>query len=189
MVTEEQTRLHDREEIEGPELEMAPSLVDEQASGGLPGPLRAALAGLAGAVTVTALNEVGRRLIPHAPRMEVLGQRSLARVIDLAGGDPPRGKRLFRLTLAGDLLHNAAYYSMVGGGKAAAPWKRGATLGALAGLGAVTLPRPLGLGRQPGERVPQTQALTVAWYTLAGLASAAVYRALPAGSKGRGSGQ
>ncbi len=47
-----------------------------------------------------------------------------------------------------------------------------------AGLGAVALPKPLGPGRQPGQRTPMTQAMTVAWYVAGALAAAATYRSL-----------
>lgn len=134
----------------------------EQTSGGLPRPVRAVAGGIAGAATVTALNEVGWRMIPHAPRMDVLGERALARTVAAAGRKPPRGRGLFRWTMVGDLVSNSAYHSLVGGTPKSTVWWRGALLGLLAGLGAAFLPKRLGLGRQPDERAPRTQALTVA---------------------------
>jgi hypothetical protein len=160
------------------------ALAEEQAdSGGPPGAVRAALSGLAGALTVTALNEIGRRVAPHTPRLEVMGERGLSAAMRVAGAEPPKGRALFRWTMLGDLASNTSYYSMVSGMFPRRPWLGGALLGVAAGVGAVALPKPLGLGRQPGERTPITQLLTVAWYTAGGLAAAGVSQALGAGRR------
>src|SRR5215207_9353361 len=60
--------------------------------------VRMAVAGAAGAATVTALNEAARRLVPHAPRMEVMGERALSRTMRAVSLDPPRGRALYRWT-------------------------------------------------------------------------------------------
>lgn len=133
--------------------------------------------GVAGAVTVTLLNEGVRQMVRHAPRMDVIGERALVGVVRAAGGEPPQGEALYRWTMAADLLSNALYYSLVATGSPGGVWKRGSALGLGAGLGAVFLPRPLGLGDQPGERKPLTPVLTAAWYFAGGLAAAAAYRA------------
>jgi hypothetical protein len=130
-------------------------------------------AGVAGAVTVTALNEAVRRTVPHAPRMEVIGMRALAGAGRKVGRRPPPPRRLFLETLAGDLVSNGIYYSLAAAGSRRNVWRRGALLGLAAGVGAALLPPYLGLGHQPGERQPLTQAMTVAWYLAGGLAAAA----------------
>ena len=130
--------------------------------------------GAVGAVTVTVLNETVRQFVDGAPRMEVIGMRALAKSLRGLDQDPPEGDTLFSLTLAGDLVSNALYYSLVGLGSARGVWARGTLLGLAAGLGAATLPRPMGLGEQPGERFPLTHTLTVAWYLAGGIAAAAV---------------
>ncbi|MDQ5836364.1 MAG: hypothetical protein M3379_06230, partial [Acidobacteriota bacterium] len=68
-------------------------------------------------------------------------------------------------------------YSLVGAGASRDALRNGALLGLAAGLAAVYLPEPLGLGRQPTEDSPQTQLMTVAWYLLGGLAAGAAYSA------------
>jgi hypothetical protein len=110
--------------------------------------------------------------------MEVMGERAVVKVLHAADREPPRGRALYRWSMAGDLLSNTLYYSLVGIGFPQRAWLGGTLLGLGAGLGAVTLPRALGLGRQPSARSPLTQALTVAWYTLGGLATAGTFRAL-----------
>ena len=134
--------------------------------------------GLAGAVAVTLVHETARRVIPHgAPRMDVIGQRAIARPIRAAGGSPPQGRNLYRTAMAGDLLLNTLYYSLVGFGRAKRRGDtavgRGGVLGLAAGLGAALLPPLIGLGNQPRRRTPWTQILTVLWYLIGGLVSAA----------------
>ena len=131
--------------------------------------------GLAGAVVVNALHETVRRLRPaDAPRMDVLGERGLRKLLGLADAPQPDHDTAYGLTLAGDLLSNGLYYSLVGRGKGT--WWRGAALGVAAGVGGVVLPGPLGLGEAPSNRTPQTKAMTVAWYAIGGLAAAAASR-------------
>lgn len=138
---------------------------------------RSLVGGVAGALTVTLLNESARRSIPHAPRMDVIGERALGRVMDRSGISAPDGERLKGMALVGDIASNSLYYSAVGLGSDRSAIRNGTLLGLIAGLGAATLPGPMGLGPQPGQRTPYTQILTVAWYTIAGLSAGAAYRA------------
>jgi hypothetical protein len=129
--------------------------------------------GLVGSLVLTAIHEVGRRTIPHAPRVDVIGMRAIAHSMRAAGATPPPRDQLFDLALVGDMVSNGVYYSLVSLGGGRGRWRRGGLLGLLAGLGAALLPEPLGLGQQPGQRRPWTQLLTVLWYLLGGLAAAA----------------
>jgi hypothetical protein len=134
-------------------------------------------AGFTGAIALTVLHETVRRLRPEdAPRMDVLGMRGLRKLLGKARAPQPDDDTLFNLTMAGDILSNGLYYTLVGSGKHAV--SRGLALGVLAGAGGVLLPGPLGLGEAPSNRTPQTQAMTVAWYTVGGLVAGAVASAL-----------
>ncbi len=134
---------------------------------------RSLAAGLAGAVALNIVHETVRRLRPaDAPRMDLLGMRALARGFRAVDATPPPAPELHRLTLAADVVSNALYFALVGTGKGSLG--RGLLLGLAAGAGGVLLPGPLGLGEAPSNRTPQTQAMTVAWYTLGGLVAGAV---------------
>ena len=130
--------------------------------------------GLAGSVALTLLHETARRFIPLAPRMDVLGMRAIVKSMNKADVNPPRGNKLYWLAMAGDIISNAAYYSLTGTGKNKNVWLRGALLGAGAGLGAVLLPKPLGLGAAPSSRSVPTQTMTIGWYLVGGLVASAV---------------
>jgi hypothetical protein len=104
--------------------------------------------------------------------MDVIGERALSRSLARLGQKPPVEPGLFRATLAGELLSNTLYYSVVGAVAGSRRLRTGLLVGLVAGLGAVLLPPRLGLGHPPGEKVPLTPLLTIAWYTAGGLAAA-----------------
>lgn len=138
--------------------------------------------GAAGAVALTLVHEAARRVVPQAPRVDVLGKRAVAAGLRTAGVQPPAEPGLHALTLAGDLVSNSMYYSLVGLGNPDGAVARGGLLGLGAGLGAVFLPGLLGLGTAPTRRTPETAVMTTAWYALGGLVAGGVYRRL----RGRG---
>ena len=135
------------------------------------------LAGAAGATALTVVHQVARLMTSSAPRMDVIGMRALRKVHRFFGRES--AGTLHIQALAGDLIANSAYYSLVGAGNRRGIWSRGLGLGALAGLGAVTLPRRVGLGDPPHGQRRETQFMTVTWYVIGGLVAAAVLDAGP----------
>lgn len=135
--------------------------------------------GLAGAVALNILHETVRQFVPLAPRADVLGMRGIVKGFRAAGAQPPGGNELYGLAMLGDVTSNALYYSLVGMNKPQ-PVATGAVLGALAGVGAVTLPGPMGLGEAPTKRSPATVAMTIGWYLFGGLVAGAVFGQLSA---------
>ena len=141
-------------------------------------PAHAILSGIAGAAVLNIAHQSLQAVTDDAPRMEILGMRALKGGLEAVGADVPPRRELFPITLAADLLANAGYYSLVG---LAGPNKgilTGGALGLAAGVGAVALPGPMGLGNEPSNRTPQTTAMTVGLYTLGGLAAGAVFTLL-----------
>jgi hypothetical protein len=138
--------------------------------------LESVIAGAAGAAALTAVHQTARAATDQAPRMDVLAKRALREMSRQAGVPVPEDRDLERESLAGDLIANTAYYALIGAGRDEQVWKRGLALGLLAGVGALLLPRPMGLGDPPNAHNPATQAMTVAWYVIGGIAAAAVLR-------------
>ncbi len=133
----------------------------------------ALVSGMAGAVALTTVHQTALLITDSAPRMDVVGMRALARGAAAAGFELPHGhKGLYGATLAGDLICNAAYYSL------ATTYVRGAALGLAAGLGALLLPERMGLGTPPKSERLSNQVMTVAWYLIGGLAAAATAQCL-----------
>jgi hypothetical protein len=110
--------------------------------------------------------------------MDVLGMRAIAKSMRGVGQEPPPDDELHALALAGDVAGNSLYYSLVGVGRPEGALLRGTILGLAAGVGAVLLPEPLGLGEAPSARTPQTKAMTIGWYLAGGLTAALAYRLL-----------
>jgi hypothetical protein len=138
----------------------------------------ALVSGLMGACALTVIHESARHALPHAPRVDAIGKRALKRSARALDVRPPHGQNLYLASLAGEVVSNSLYYALValGGPRRALPV--GALLGAAGGIGAITLPQPLGLGRQPEQKSPATELMTVAWYTLGGMAAGAAYARL-----------
>ncbi len=134
----------------------------------------ALLSGLIGAVALNVLHETVRQFVPQAPRADLLGERSIVKGFKAAGAEPPTGTALYASAMAGDVVSNALYYSLVGLDDKQ-PLLTGAAIGALAGIGAVTLPGPMGLGEAPTSRSSATAVLTIGWYLFGGLVTGAVY--------------
>lgn len=140
--------------------------------------LQALGSGVAGACALTVIHQTAKRVTDKAPRADILGMRAIARTVRRAGGEPPTDDRLFWWSLLGDMVSNSLYYSLAGVGNENKAWMRGGLLGLGAGVGAVALPGPLGLGTRPTNRTRATQLMTVAWYLVGGLAAAATARCL-----------
>ena len=148
--------------------------------------LRSVASGAAGAGVLTLVHEVGRRVRSDAPRMDIVGMRALAASLTGAGVAPPDDRRLHRWTLAGDLAANSIYYAAVPAASRGATWARAAALGLAAGLGALLLPRRMGLGDPPHSTGLPNQVMTVAWYVAGALAAAAMADAIRMADRGAG---
>src|ERR1700694_48088 len=104
--------------------------------------------GLAGACAVSLIHETVRRIVPEAPRMDLLGMNAISKGLRAAGYERPGREQLFTWALAGDIISNAFYYSLAGIGQEKNVWLKSAALGFAAGAGAVLLPGPLGLNEK-----------------------------------------
>jgi hypothetical protein len=149
----------------------------------------ALLAGAAGALTLTALHEGGRQLVPRAPRMDVVAIRGIERLARQAGWRPPARSVLHPIALAGDLIVNSVFYAAVGLGEPRRAPLRGAILGAAAGVCSLMLPPRLGLGTPPHAHERGNQLMTVAWYLAGGLVAGLVARRLAGRSAQRREGR
>lgn len=134
--------------------------------------LKSTIGGLAGACTLTLLNESVKKLDKDAPRMDLLGMNAVARLMKGNNILTQTAGKLFPVALVGDLVSNSLYYSMADSGDKKKTLIRGGLLGLAAGLGAVVLPKTLGLNEDATTRTLKTKVLTVTWYVIGGLAAA-----------------
>jgi hypothetical protein len=139
------------------------------------------LGGLAGALALTLLNEGVKKIDKNAPRLDLLGQNALAKLMKGNEMLPKAAEKFF--PLAGDLLTNSLFYGMSRGKTTGNTFVRGILLGLTAGIGAVTLPKHLGLEEKPTSKNVENALMTVAWYVVGGLVAAAVISAIDKGQK------
>ena len=139
--------------------------------------------GLAGAVALTLVHEIGRRVDKKAPRMDLLGMQALGKVLKKSHTPVPKKKNLFMLTLAGEIISNTLYYSLAAPRNKKQIITKGAVLGLAAGIGALALPEPLGLNKNYSNRSLRTQLITSGLYLFGGLVSSAATRFLEPGVK------
>ena len=131
--------------------------------------------GLAGAITVTLLHEVIRKIDPSAPRLDLVGQKATEKLVQRTGHKPPTGNNLYATSLAGSLIANTLSYSLAGmSGKPLSV--RTLMSGATMGLGAVTLPDKLGLNGHHVKDDQRKKWMTVMLYIAGGLVASAVAR-------------
>jgi hypothetical protein len=135
------------------------------------GMTRSLTSGVAGALALTTIHEVGRRALAQAPRLDEIAMRALRKVLPGKQRDPVR---LHQLALAGDLISNAVYYSAIAAPTRKATWTRAAALGTGAGVCALLLPERLGLGAPPNADRRANQFMTIGWYLAGALATAFV---------------
>ena len=134
--------------------------------------------GLAGACALTVVHELVRKADSQAPRPDKLGMQVIAKTLRKANKPVPSQSQLRTWALAGDIVFNSLYYSLAGAGKPKNVFLRGALLGVASGLGALFLPKYMGLDNSYTDRTTKTKALSVALYVVGGLAAAAAIKAL-----------
>jgi hypothetical protein len=135
------------------------------------------LAGLGGAIVLNILHESFKKSKVDSPRIDLVGEEALQKVVGYFGNKISDKQTLYNATLAGDLISNAAYYSMIGNSPDQL-WGKAVSMGLVAGIGAVTLPEQIGLDDKPVAKNTQVKALTVGFYLAGALATAAILKAL-----------
>lgn len=126
--------------------------------------LKNLIAGLAGAIALNILHEGLKKKESDMPRVDLLGEEALQKTINYFGGKINHDKTLYEATLAGDIIGNTLYYSLIGTGNARYLWPEVAMLGLSAGIGAITLPKTIGLNPKPVAKNDQVKIFTVGYY-------------------------
>ncbi len=135
------------------------------------------LAGLGGAIALNILHESLKRT-GDMPRIDLLGEEALQKGLQHFGTEIKDENVLYGATLGGDIVSNALYYAIIGSGAKKHVWAKATTLGLAAGIGAVALPKHLGLNPKPVAHNKKVKALTVAYYLTGALVTAGLLRAM-----------
>jgi hypothetical protein len=135
-------------------------------------------AGFLGAVALNMLHETLRKNETNVPKVNLLGEEAINKTLIGIGQQPITDKEeLYKTTLKADLISNAMYYSLIGG-KSKYIWPKAILFGLTAGIGAVKLPKPLGLNPEPVAATNQMKALTIGYYLFGALVTGAVLKTL-----------
>jgi len=135
------------------------------------------IAGLGGAVVLNLLHESLKNKGKDMPRIDLLGEEAVQKSIGYLGTSIEDKTDLYLTTLAGDLAGNAIYYSLIGG-RNGLIWPKAVILGLAAGIGAVKLPKPMGLNQAPTARNTRVSALTIAYYLSGAIVTGAILKSL-----------
>ena len=65
--------------------------------------------GVAGAAALTLLHETIKKTVPNAPRMDLLAMNALSKGLKIVGARTPNERKLYGLSLTGDLLSNSIF--------------------------------------------------------------------------------
>lgn len=129
--------------------------------------------GLAGALSVTILQEIFKRVDPSAPRLDLLKKQAAFKIADKIYNGSTDAAKVKNVTVAGDILANTLYFSLT-----AAAGKRAVPVGSLLGLGmgasAMALPAKLGLNPYFTGGTRKRKWMTVGMYLIGGLVAATV---------------
>ncbi|MEJ5962007.1 hypothetical protein [Pedobacter immunditicola] len=136
------------------------------------------ISGLAGAIALNILHETLKKEKSNVPRIDLLGEEALQKTLRHFGTSIDQKKDLYKATLAGDVLSNTFYYSLIGAGNPAYLWPRAIFLGLSAGIGAVKLPEPMGLNPEPVAKTDQVKVLTVGYYVFGAVVTALALKLL-----------
>jgi len=137
-----------------------------------------AIGGLAGACALTLINQGVAQLDKKAPRLDLLGMNAVAKIFKSAKTAPPLVRTLFPVAVTGDLVSNSLYYALAGSNERNTTLLKGLLLGLGAGMGAVSLPKAVGIDESPTNYSDRTKLMTIAWYVLGGLVAAATINAM-----------
>lgn len=131
----------------------------------------ALLAGFGGAIALNVLHETIRTNCTNVPAVNEVGEEALDKVLshnDINLNE----KQLYGATLAADVVSNGLYYAALATNKA------GILSGVLGGLGAVELPKYLGLDDAPVASTKRKRVMTIAYYTIGAAVTGLIYSKL-----------
>ena len=131
------------------------------------------VAGLAGSIALNLLHESLRKQRSDVPRVDLLGKDALLKTLHYFGTGIADEDDLYKATLAGDIISNTMYYSLIGAGSAKYLWPKAIVMGLTAGIGAVELPKPMGLNPKPVAGTDKKKVLTIGYYLFGAIVTAA----------------
>lgn len=125
------------------------------------------IAGFGGAIALNILHEVIRKNFTDVPHVNEVGEEALLKVTDQTPFSISSDK-IYAATLAGDILSNGIYY-------ATTATQNNMASGLIAGIGAVALPKHMGLNDEPVASNTKKKLMTVGYYVFGAVVTKLIY--------------
>lgn len=126
------------------------------------------LAGFGGAIALNILHETIRKNFSNVPHINEVGEEALLKLTDHTSLNITGEKNLYAATLVGDIVSNGLYY-------ATTATNHNLTSGLLAGVGAIALPKKMGLNDEPVAANNKKKAMTIGYYVFGALVTKFIY--------------
>ena len=130
-----------------------------------------AVAGLGGAIALNILHKIVKDNFRDVPNFDQVEEQAIDKSLGKVNLQVKDHDKLYNATVAGDIVTNALYYTFT-------PFKMNSVIGALGGLGAMVLPKKLGLDNRPIAGTDRKKMITVGYYIFGALVAGGIYRAL-----------
>ena len=127
------------------------------------------LAGLGCAIALNIVHEIIRKNFHNVPEVNKVGEEALNKALTTIDMKITDKDQLYGATLAGDVLSNGIYYA------ATATTGFDMVSGVAAGLGAVLLPKKMGLDDSPVAESNQKKIMTVGYYLFGAVVTKLIY--------------
>lgn len=126
------------------------------------------IAGFAGAIALNILHETIRKNFKNVPHINEVGEEALLKISDYASISIEGENSRYAATLVGDVISNGLYY-------ASTATEKDLASGLIAGIGAVALPKKMGLNDEPVAENFQKKAMTIGYYVFGAIVTKFVY--------------
>lgn len=129
------------------------------------------VAGIGGAVALNTLHKIVKNNFHGVPNFDELEGEAIDKSLGKMNLQLKDSDKLYNATVAGDIVTNAIYYTFT-------PFKMNTVIGALGGLGAMVIPKKLGLDNTPIAGTDKKKMITVGYYVFGALVAAGIYNLL-----------
>lgn len=129
------------------------------------------VAGFGGAIALNALHQFVKKNYHGAPLFNEVEQEAVNKSLEKINLQIKDEDKFYNATMAGDVLSNGLFYTLT-------PFRMSTVFGALGGLGAIVLPKKLGLDNTPIAGTDKKKMITVGYYIFGAMVASGIYKTL-----------
>ena len=129
------------------------------------------IAGFGGAIALSMLHEYVKKNMNEVPEFDEVGEEAIDKSLEKVNLQVKDPDKLYNTTVVGDVLTNGLYYAFT-------PFKFNTMIGALGGLGAIVIPKKLGLDNTPVAGTDKKKMMTIGYYIFGAMVAGTIYKTL-----------